>query len=120
MPESSAAALLGEADIEAVADAVAETRAPINEAEFEGVGDFVATIRVDWSLIDLTVDVSSAIDSVLCVVEAGFLEGDAAVVGLAVVVLAVVVSSSLSSFVALEIGLVATAGGTRVFGGSAL
>ena len=99
---------------------MAETRAPINEAEFEGVGDFVATIRVDWSLIDLTVDVSSAIDSVLCVVEAGFLEGDAAVVGLAVVVLAVVVSSSLSSFVALEIGLVATAGGTRVFGGSAL
>lgn len=118
MPESSAAAALGEADIEAVADAVAVTRAPTNEAEFEGVGDFVATIRVDWSLIDLTVDVSSAIDSVVCVVEAGFLEEAAAVVGL--VVLAVVVLSSSSSFVALlENGLVATAGGTRVFGGSA-
>jgi hypothetical protein len=51
--------------MEAVADAVAETRAPTNEAECEADGDLVATIKVDWSFVDFAVDVSSASDSVV-------------------------------------------------------
>lgn len=104
---------MGVAEIEAVADAVAETRAPTNDAELDVDGDFVATIKVDWSFVDLAVDVALASISVACVVEAGFLDVAAAVVGLAVVVL-----SSSSSSVAVENGLVATAGGTSVFGES--
>lgn len=43
----SEASDVGVAEMDAVADAVTDTRAPTSEPEFEAVGDFVATIRVD-------------------------------------------------------------------------
>jgi hypothetical protein len=77
------------------------------------VGDLVATSRVDCSFVDFAVDVSSTSDPVVCVVETGLLD-----VAVAVALAVVVRSSSSSSSVAVEKGLVATAGGTSVFGPS--
>lgn len=103
--------------MDAVADAVADTRAPTKDAEFDAVGDLVATSRVDWffvdwSFVDLAVDVSSTSELVVCVVEAAFLEVAVAVA------LADVVFSLSSSSDALVKGRVATAGGTSVLGES--
>ena len=108
---------MGVAEIDAVADAVADTRAPTNDAEFDAVGDLVATTKVDWSFVDLAVDVLAvdvflASDSVLCVVEAAFFE-----VAVAVALVDVVFSSSSSSDALVE-ARVATAAGTSVFGAS--
>jgi hypothetical protein len=47
IPLLSEASDVGVAEIDAVADAVADTRAPTNDAELDAVGDLVATINVD-------------------------------------------------------------------------